>query len=187
MAVERAGQAVERAEAGSGKTGNGMAVEGQAGRQWKGRQSQAEAGSAPAASGQPSGQASGQEPERRRTELLWAAGGRTDVHTLARVRVAALFEQPTQAAVAHVADVEVGLAVDPIDHLLCRPAAHADVVNRHAEGVCKVRRPRRVRTGVHGKRSVPSGERVAVAQNAWLHLAKRLAHRAAGSRRTRQT
>ena len=63
---------------------------------------------------------------------------------LAHVRVAALLEQSTQAAVGHVADVHVRLAVEPIDHLFRRPATHADVLDSQAEGVTKVRGPRSV-------------------------------------------
>ena len=85
---------------------------------------------------------------------------------LSHVRVAALLEQPTQSAVSHVADVHVRLTVKPIDHLLCRPAAHADMIDGQTEGVAKVRSPRSVLACVLGERRVPGGKRVAVAEDA---------------------
>lgn len=97
---------------------------------------------------------------------------------LSHVRVAALLEQSTQAAVSHVADVHVRLTVEPIDHLLCRPATHAHMINGQTEGVAKVRSPRSVLACVLGERRVPGGKRVAIAEDARarggrLHAARR--------------
>ena len=101
---------------------------------------------------------------------------------LAHVRVAALLEQSTQAAVSHVADVDVSLTVEPIDHLLRRPAAHAGVLDGHTEGVTKVRGPRCVLACVLGERRVPGGERVAIAEHA--RWSDRLHRKLLNARRT---
>eukprot|EP00966_Prymnesium_polylepis_P219334 5074532-Prymnesium_polylepis.1 len=70
------------------------------------------------------------------------------------MRVAALFEQPAQAVVARLANVDIRFTVEAVEHLRRRPAAHANVVDGHTECVCQTRRPRGVGARVLGQCSV---------------------------------
>ena len=79
------------------------------------------------------------------------------------VCVAALLKQPAQPKVALIADIDVVFAVETLEHLLRRPAAHSDVIHAHAKPVSQLRRPRCKRARVLGERSEAGSKRVAVA------------------------